>query len=203
MDRLTTVADTADPGDIVRLTVVPDEGEAVILCGLLQTEGIECAHRRADLAVGMGDASQTYGGWREILVHRGDLDRARELAADLDENELGGGREAYVVEATLLLDDETDQREPGAAVTVALCGAVAHDDPCRWPHNNEIVAGDGAATFRTLFIAAPEDAAEVRERIKSALNVGAGWTVESIGSREVLADEEELADRLARTPTPE
>jgi hypothetical protein len=194
------VAGGADAGEVVRLTVVPDEGAAAILCGLLETEGIECVHRRADLAVGMGDASQTYGGWREILVHRRDLERARELADATGSDQAGDEREAYVVEATLRLEEGTDPREPGAAVTIGLCGAVDHEGQCRWPHNNEIVADGGTASFRTLFVSTPEDAAEVRELVKSALSADEGWTVERVGSREVRPDEEELADRLARAP---
>ena len=197
------MARSPDADDIVRLTVVPDEGAAAILCGLLETEGIECAQRRVDLGVGMGDASQAYGGWREILVHRRDLERAAELSAASLAEEPSDERDAYVVEATLRLAEGTDPREPGAAVTVELCGAVDHDGPCRWPHNNEIAPAGDTTAFRTLFIAVPEEAPEVRERIKAALHGDGGWAVERIGSREVRSDEEQLADRLARVPTPD
>ncbi|MFN8222404.1 MAG: hypothetical protein U0R50_04045 [Gaiellales bacterium] len=71
--------------DPVRLTVVPNEGEAAILCGLLETEGIACAHRRTDVGVGAADASATFGGWREVLVERSQLEIATELLAGTDD----------------------------------------------------------------------------------------------------------------------
>jgi len=62
----------------VRVTVVPGEAEAEALCGLLRSEGIECAHRptpEADSAFeGFG-----FDGAHEILVHERDLERAREV----------------------------------------------------------------------------------------------------------------------------
>jgi hypothetical protein len=64
---------------MVRLTVVPDEGEAEALCGLLRTEGIECSYRDTDISAGGIFGGRTFGGWREILVAEGDLERAREL----------------------------------------------------------------------------------------------------------------------------
>lgn len=63
-------------GDVVRLTVVPDEGEAEILCRMLRAEQIRCAHRVTDLAAERG---LEFGGWREILVDEADLSRARGL----------------------------------------------------------------------------------------------------------------------------
>ena len=66
-------------GDTVRLTVVPDEGEAEIVCGMLRAEGIRCAHYRTNMSSGGSDASSSFGGWREIVVSSDDLDRARAL----------------------------------------------------------------------------------------------------------------------------
>jgi hypothetical protein len=63
----------------VRLTVVPDEGEAEILCRLLRAEGILCAHVRTNSGSGGADASASFGGWREIIVAENDLEQAREL----------------------------------------------------------------------------------------------------------------------------
>jgi Putative prokaryotic signal transducing protein len=63
----------------VRLTVVPNEGEAEIVCGLLRAEGIVCAHRYTDVSSGGADASRAFGGWREVLVLEADVERAREL----------------------------------------------------------------------------------------------------------------------------
>jgi hypothetical protein len=58
----------------VRLTVVPTEGEAEVICGLLRANGIPCGHREVELA------SQAFGGWRhEVLVPGDRLAEAREL----------------------------------------------------------------------------------------------------------------------------
>ncbi len=66
--------------DLVRLTVVPSEVEAELIRGLLETEGIESLARPTDIAAGAFDGWSP-GGGREILVHAGDAERARELIA--------------------------------------------------------------------------------------------------------------------------
>jgi hypothetical protein len=66
--------------ELVRLTVVPSEPEAELLRGLLATEGIESIQRPTDFAAGALDGWAA-GGAREILVHAGDLETARELIA--------------------------------------------------------------------------------------------------------------------------
>ena len=68
----------------MHLTVVPDEGEAEVLCRLLRTEGIPCSYRGSDLAVGGSDGGYSFAGWREILVDDNDLARARELLPEAD-----------------------------------------------------------------------------------------------------------------------
>jgi hypothetical protein len=68
--------------ETVRLTVVPNEGEAEILCGLLRAESIVCTHRYTNVSSGSADASTTFGGWREVLVLKQDLERAQELIQD-------------------------------------------------------------------------------------------------------------------------
>jgi hypothetical protein len=58
----------------VRLTVVPTEGEAEVICGLLRANGIPCGQREVELA------SQAFGGWwNEVLVPEDRLAEAREL----------------------------------------------------------------------------------------------------------------------------
>ena len=67
----------------VRLTVVPDEMQAEVVCGLLRANGVACSYRKTDMAGAIG----TYGGGyaiagpTEILVDEGDLDEARKLLA--------------------------------------------------------------------------------------------------------------------------
>ena len=65
----------------VRLTIVPDEMTAEMLCGRLRAGGIKCGYRKTDVAAGSG----TYGGGfsmagpTEVLVDERDLDEARKL----------------------------------------------------------------------------------------------------------------------------
>ncbi len=65
----------------VRLTIVPGEMEADVVCGLLRSAGIECGHRVTEEtdSVLEGIASD---GPREILVHESDLEAARAQLAD-------------------------------------------------------------------------------------------------------------------------
>ena len=59
----------------VRLTVVPSEGEAEAICGLLRVNGIVCSRREA------GHVEMLGGWWYEVLVGPSQLDAARELIA--------------------------------------------------------------------------------------------------------------------------
>ena len=64
--------------DLVRLTVVPNETEAELVRQLLASFEISSMYRLMDFAAGAWDGYAVAGA-REILVHAGDLDRAREL----------------------------------------------------------------------------------------------------------------------------
>jgi hypothetical protein len=66
--------------DVVTLTVVHDESEADVLCGLLRANGIECSYRMSDMGAGstMGIGQ---GGPIEVLVSEDDLAEAQELLA--------------------------------------------------------------------------------------------------------------------------
>jgi putative signal transducing protein len=63
----------------VTLTVVANEPEAEMVCGMLRANGIACAYRTTNLAAGMADASAAMGGPREIVVDSEQLDAARKL----------------------------------------------------------------------------------------------------------------------------
>lgn len=65
---------------VVVLTVVSGQSEAEVLCGLLRSAGIECAHRDTD-AIDSPLEDFTPAGPREILVHEADIDAARQLIA--------------------------------------------------------------------------------------------------------------------------
>jgi hypothetical protein len=85
-------------------------------------------------------------------------------------------------------------------VTVELCGHWQHEGACRWPHNSAIDAQRAPARFRTLFVAADAEAAEVRERIERTLRGAEAWTVLRLAERPVLDGERALAERLRTGP---
>jgi hypothetical protein len=66
--------------DPVVLTVVSGESEAEVICGLLRSEGIECAYRDTD-KIDSSLEDFIAAGAREILVHEKDLTAAKELLA--------------------------------------------------------------------------------------------------------------------------
>jgi hypothetical protein len=61
----------------VRLTVVPDEGEADIICGLLRANGIKSSHRGTLLTEGIWPVGSTSP--IEVMVDESDLARARKV----------------------------------------------------------------------------------------------------------------------------
>jgi hypothetical protein len=69
--------------DAVVATVVADENEAELACGLLRANGIECAYRDTE-AIDSPLEDFTAAGPREILVHGDDLEAARELLGVTD-----------------------------------------------------------------------------------------------------------------------
>ena len=104
----------------------------------------------------------------------------------------------YVHEAAILLEEGTDPAAVGAAVTTELCGAAAHDGPCRWPHNNAIDPGEDIAAFLTVFVAPESEEREVRTRIQLALRSSDQWVVKSDRTRPPSPDERALARLLVR-----
>jgi len=67
----------------VRLTVVPDEMQAEVLCGRLRASGIECGYRKTDSAAAISAAGGGFAiaGPTEVLVDERDLERAKRLLA--------------------------------------------------------------------------------------------------------------------------
>lgn len=60
------------------LTVVHDEMEADVVCGMLRTNAIECFYRKTNMA-GAWTTGFARGGPIEVLVDELDLAAAREL----------------------------------------------------------------------------------------------------------------------------
>jgi Putative prokaryotic signal transducing protein len=70
-----------EPGEGVVLTVVSGEPEAEIVCGLLESNGIDCAWRDTD-AIDSPLEDFTAAGPQEILVRKSDLEAAKALLPD-------------------------------------------------------------------------------------------------------------------------
>jgi hypothetical protein len=70
-----------EPGEGVVLTVVSGEPEAEIVCGLLESNGIDCTWRDTE-AIDSPLEDFTAAGAQEILVRESDLEAARGLLPD-------------------------------------------------------------------------------------------------------------------------
>ena len=68
----------------VTLTVVHDEMEADMICGLLRASSIACFHRKTNVA-GAWSVGFAGGGPIEVLVDEHDLAAARELLSSSGE----------------------------------------------------------------------------------------------------------------------
>jgi len=71
----------ADP---VRVTIVPNEVAADLVCTFLRAEGIRCGHRVTNMGAGSWDGVPNVGGAREVLVDPADFDAAREVLASAE-----------------------------------------------------------------------------------------------------------------------
>ena len=60
------------------LTVVHDELEAEVVCGLLRVNGIKCGYRPSTAGSVFG-MTPSVGGQTEVIVDETDIGRAREL----------------------------------------------------------------------------------------------------------------------------
>jgi hypothetical protein len=115
-------------------------------------------------------------------------------------------RKAFAHDAVLLLDDDGDERAPGGAITVALCGSWSHEPPCPLaPHHTAIHRAGTELTLRLLFATEPRDEPRVRAMVEHVLARGWGdcpdgsqttWAVATSNPSPVLAEEEPHARRL-------
>ena len=105
------------------------------------------------------------------------------------------------------MDPEADERAPGAAVAVALCGHWDHEPPCPLsPHRVDVNRLDGELQVRILFAAEPDKELAVRHLIELALSgqvrfpdgFTTPWRLRRSWPSEVSADEAGAADRLIR-----
>ena len=117
-------------------------------------------------------------------------------------------REAFAHDAVLVLEDGGDERAPGGAITVALCGSWTHEPPCPLaPHHTRVHRTDGELILRILFAAEPADEPRVRALVDDVLARGWGdspdgrtaWELVESGPSPVLLEEEAHARRLMRS----
>jgi putative signal transducing protein len=82
-ERAAVLASRLQPVSTVTLTVVGDEMEAEVVCGLLRANGIKCSYRSTGASLGAG-AAGTLGmaGSTEVLVDDHDLEAAQQLLSD-------------------------------------------------------------------------------------------------------------------------
>jgi len=116
-------------------------------------------------------------------------------------------RETFAHDAVLVLDDDGDERAPGGAVTVALCGSWSHEPPCPLaPHHTRVHRTGAELTLRVLFAAEPQDEPRVRRLVHNVLSRGWGdspegvrsaWELVEEGPSPVAFEEEAHARRLA------
>ena len=116
-------------------------------------------------------------------------------------------RRGFLHQASLLPMGELDPGAPGAAITLALCGAEEHEPPCPLaPHHTAATPDGGLLRLRIVFSTEPASEGDVRSRIAAALLAGtctppgrpaAQWLL--VAEHPGVLDEEEtaLARRLA------
>jgi hypothetical protein len=121
---------------------------------------------------------------------------------------VAGERDCFVHEASLTVTSDFDDRGPGGAVTVALCGSLDHDPPCpSAPHQTSTTVSGARAAVRVVFACLPADEHLVRERIESAMALGefrhdgdvTTWTLVATNPAPLDAEELVLGERLAAT----
>jgi hypothetical protein len=118
-------------------------------------------------------------------------------------------RRAFAHDAVVTLDPDGDDRAPGGAITVALCGSWSHEPPCPLaPHHTGVQRNGQEATLRVLFAAEADDEARVRALVDEALVRGEGedpdgvrtsWRLISAGPSPVREEERDHAERLLRS----
>ena len=106
-------------------------------------------------------------------------------------------RQAYAHDAVLELDDGGDDRAPGGAITVALCGSWEHEPPCPLaPHHTAVTRDGDEVALRILFATDPGNEVRVRALVDEALASGEGWRLLRTAPSEVRPEEHEHAGRL-------
>jgi hypothetical protein len=110
-------------------------------------------------------------------------------------------RTPFAHDAVLAMDPTEDDRAPGGAITVALCGSWEHEPPCPLaPHHTHAERTGDEVRLRILFAAEPDDEQRVRATISDALARGVPqWRLVSSSPSAVQPAEQDHAERLTRS----
>ena len=113
-------------------------------------------------------------------------------------------RQAYAHDAVLDLPPDGDERAPGGAVTMALCGSLDHPPPCpHAPHQTSVEREGERLRVRIVF--ATDDEAGARRTLEQALATGAftgpdggttRWALLSSAPADLVDAERTLGERL-------
>jgi hypothetical protein len=220
-------------GLLVAVGVVDDPDEAKLMARLgadmiCTDDPIGLAHHRSSRSsAACSRAERTTGDWRSICSGsepggmRGSRSsraaRRRERPA-LSSSSGSASRgchsqsmckEGFALDALLLMEPGADDRAPGGAITVALCGSWEHEPPCPLaPHHTRAERAGDEVRLRVLFAAEPDEESRVRAMIGDALAEGSGvnpeggttsWRLVGTWTSQVRPEEEEHAGRLARS----
>jgi len=105
-------------------------------------------------------------------------------------------RRGHILEADIDLDAGVREEEPGAAITVALCGHWEHDGPCQWPHLT-LRSGHAPMRLSIRYAVADDEAAHVRDAITDALRSSDRWRLHGVlPERSLDSDEQAWAERM-------
>ena len=110
--------------------------------------------------------------------------------------------------AKVILEPGSDERAPGGAVTIALCGSWDHEGACRWPHHTAATWDGLQGDLRVVFAAHGNEEEMVRSLIEHGLARGecvgpdaklSRWSLMESGAGIPTDDEDVLAERISGT----
>jgi hypothetical protein len=109
-------------------------------------------------------------------------------------------RTPFAHDAVLAMGPTEDDRAPGGAITVALCGSWEHEPPCPLaPHHTRAERNGEEVRLRILFAAEAVDEPRVRALIHDSLASSGRWRLLESSASAVRPAEREHAARLVRS----
>src|SRR3954452_18585 len=109
-------------------------------------------------------------------------------------------RVPFAHDAVLAMGPDEDDRAPGGAITVALCGSGEHEPPCPLaPHHTRAERNGDRVRLRVLFAAGRDREPRVRALSDDAVTSGGRWRLLESAASAVRPGEQDHAARLARS----